>query len=281
MWGGRGPWDSQYYVWLGDIPVATVLEWYEVNQDTGDLEASAPGIFYIHTDHLGTPRRLSDYQDATNTLVWRWDSDPFGVGAENGDPNGTGVYYIFDLRFPGQVYDAETGKHYNYARDYDPATGRYVESDPIRLQGGTNMYAYVNGNPISNTDPLGLWSVSVGAYAGIGTEITIGNDNGHWFFTDRFGFGIGGGLSWDPDGGVPGGPDATGCHGGAVLSASVKADVGFGPFGAGVEGGAYRNYQSQISNWFGGPGKGLSSDTGGLHAGISVGGQITLYRGIH
>ncbi|RMK76117.1 hypothetical protein IPC84_28670, partial [Pseudomonas aeruginosa] len=36
-----------------------------------------------------------------------------------------------NLRFPGQYYDAESGLHYNYFRDYDPETGRYVESDPI------------------------------------------------------------------------------------------------------------------------------------------------------
>ncbi|PRC90564.1 RHS repeat-associated core domain-containing protein [Solimicrobium silvestre] len=59
----------------------------------------------------------------------------------------------------GSSLDAETNLHYNYYRDYDPSTGRYVESDPIGLGGGISTYGYVSANPFSYVDPTGLVEV--------------------------------------------------------------------------------------------------------------------------
>lgn len=109
-------------------------------------------IYEVHSDQLGTPRAITD----AGTVIWRWESDPFGTTATQEDPDGDLTLFTYNLRFPGQYYDDETGLHYNYYRTYDPSTGRYLESDPIGLDGGLNTYGYVEANPLSFVDPLGL-----------------------------------------------------------------------------------------------------------------------------
>jgi len=116
---------------------------------------SSSSLYYIHTDHLGTPRVVTN---PITGMVWTWYSDPFGKTSVNDDVDGDGIKFDFNLRFAGQYYDSETGLHYNYFRDYDPSTGRYVQSDPIGLGGGLNTYGYVGGNPLYWIDPLGLES---------------------------------------------------------------------------------------------------------------------------
>ena len=104
-------------VWLGDIPVATIRP-----------NGAGVQVFYIHTDHLNTPRRVTRPSD--NVVVWRWDSDPFGEAPANDNPDGDASAFAFQLRFPGQFKDDESGLSYNYFRDYDPAVGRYTRVIP-------------------------------------------------------------------------------------------------------------------------------------------------------
>jgi RHS repeat-associated protein len=87
-------------------------------------------------------------------------AEPFGTTAPENNPQSLGAF-AFNLRFPGQYADQETGLSYNFFRDYDASTGRYAQSDPIGLAGGVNTYAYVNGQPTRYSDPLGLWSPEV------------------------------------------------------------------------------------------------------------------------
>ncbi|MNS03136.1 putative deoxyribonuclease RhsC [compost metagenome] len=111
--------------------------------------------YYVYADHINTPRVITNSSD--NQIVWRWDnSDPFGLTQPQDNPSSLGIY-AYNPRFPGQVYDKETNLHYNYFRDYDPQTGRYAQSDPIGLGGGSmSTYSYVDSNPLVFYDPTGL-----------------------------------------------------------------------------------------------------------------------------
>jgi len=134
----------QETVWLGDTPVAVVKPAPTPQQVQ---------VYYIQTDHLNAPRIILNN---ANIPVWRWDhADAFGTTLPNEDPDGDGNTFEYNLRFPGQYYDQETGLYYNYFRDYDPGTGRYIQSDPIGLKGGLNTYAYTYNNPVNLIDPDG------------------------------------------------------------------------------------------------------------------------------
>jgi len=136
-------------VYLGDTPVAVLKT--SGSAATADLQVSVANVY---ADQLDAPRVITRASD--EAVLWRWDgAEPFGATPPSENPSGLGTFR-FDQRFPGQVYDAETGKLQNWHRDYDPGTGRYVQSDPIGLAGGLNTYAYVGGNPLSRSDSSGL-----------------------------------------------------------------------------------------------------------------------------
>lgn len=148
----RGDYDTsglliQEAVYLDGLPVGLIAR---VNGH--DL------LYYVQPDALGTPRVVID--PTRDAAVWRWDldTDAFGNAKPNEDPDGDGIAFVFDQRFPGQQYDSATGFNYNYFRDYDPTTGRYVQSDPIGLDGGISTFSYINGNPMDSIDSYGLQS---------------------------------------------------------------------------------------------------------------------------
>jgi RHS repeat-associated protein len=163
-------------------------------------------IFYIHADHLGTPRTVTRSTVATganapssatstspgaiNKAVWRWDSDPFGTSLDNSKPTenpqliaGTATVkqagtFKQNLRFPGQLADGESAKYYNYFRDYDSSVGRYSTSDPIGLDGGWNTFGYVKAKPTVAIDPKGLalWSCLRSCCGGVANHAYLYDD---------------------------------------------------------------------------------------------------------
>ena len=134
------------YVWLGSTPIAMFTP------DPANA-ANPPLVYYIHADHLDAPRIVVDRSD---NLRWRWMAEPFGTTAPENNPSGLGVF-TFNLRFPGQYFDQESGLQDNWHRSYDSTLGRYTAPDPLGLAGGdVSLYSYVNGQPTEYTDPEGL-----------------------------------------------------------------------------------------------------------------------------
>jgi RHS repeat-associated protein len=146
-----GTYNFQWRMLHGSSPFGAATPNVAVNVATSG--ATLPGMDFIHVDHLNTPRLVAN---AAGQTVWRWDQqEPFGNNPADQNPSGLGIFDL-PLRLPGQTYDAETGLHYNYYRNYDASTGGYKESDLIGLRGGINTYAYVAGSPLIFKDPLGL-----------------------------------------------------------------------------------------------------------------------------
>ena len=128
-------------VYLGDMPLALL-------RDTGTATT-----WYIHADYRNAPRQIDN---GAKQAVWLWTPRPFGDNLPNNNPNNLGAFG-FSWAFPGQYFDGETSTSYNGYRTYWPTLGHYLQADPIGLAGGSfSTYAYVDGNPISETDPEGL-----------------------------------------------------------------------------------------------------------------------------
>jgi RHS repeat-associated protein len=145
------------YIYLNGRPVAVL------NGST---------LYYLHDDMLGTPQLATD---SGQNMQWQASYDAFGQASVSGT-------VTQNLRLPGQYFDVESGWNHNGFRDYAPQLGRYIEPDPLGMQGNasyyhprtgrflsgdpteyagaTNLYAYVDDNPISSDDPLGLQTSS-------------------------------------------------------------------------------------------------------------------------
>lgn len=130
------------YIWIGNLPVAVID-----NVINGSVTTST--VNYITADQLGTPRAVTN---SAGTVIWSWayKGNPFG---EQVPTSSTG--YVLNLRYPGQYFDAETATSYNLFRNYEPAIGRYQESDRIGLDGGLSTFAYVANNPMNFADRTG------------------------------------------------------------------------------------------------------------------------------
>ncbi|TCV96351.1 RHS repeat-associated protein [Luteibacter rhizovicinus] len=240
--------NNRDYIWLDDLPVAVV-----------DTTGTVSTMNYVVADGLGTPRVVTD---ASGVTQWQWpyQGNPFG---EQRPVSSSG--YTFNLRFPGQYYDIESGQSYNLNRNYEASTGRYHQSDPVGMLAGPSTYGYVSGNPFRKIDPLalddtycridaswcgwgkgasavangsiGLNETAVGALLGEQSEFGIAVDStpNMCFYTKlcamaATGVGVAANVS------VAGGLGTGALSSGPQMTALITADVGSGlTAGAGVE----------------------------------------------
>ncbi|MCC8570894.1 RHS repeat-associated core domain-containing protein, partial [Xanthomonas euvesicatoria] len=112
--------------------------------------------------------------------TWSLKGEAFGNTAPNQDPDGDGAALVLDMRFPGQRFDAASGLNQNYFRDYEAATGRYGQSDPIGLGGGISTFSYVAATTLTSIDPFGLVP-NQGCVASVVAICTVvGGSVGYW-----------------------------------------------------------------------------------------------------
>jgi len=197
--------------------------------------------YYVFSDQISTPRVI--VRPGDNKMVWRRDgADPFGVAVPDKNPEGLGGF-AFNLRFAGQYFDGESGRFYNWHRDYEPRVGRYTQSDPIGLRGGINTYGYVGENPLSYTDPLGLWrlpdygTIGIPIIGPVGVSVTV-DRNGNVYGGIGIGAGLRGGagfgVGWTGDKCTPNSEQTQNFLGGWGYNAGVG--IGVTSSGGGVPG---------------------------------------------
>ncbi|WP_077605997.1 RHS repeat domain-containing protein [Salinivibrio sp. ML290] len=115
-------------------------------------------LHYIVTDHAGTPQELCNEQ---GDIVWRGEQALWGHYHGQSQRHwqrreeAANDSIQCDLRYQGQLEDAESGLYYNVNRYYDADSGQYLSPDPIGFAGGLRPQAYV-ANPLEWVDPLGL-----------------------------------------------------------------------------------------------------------------------------
>lgn len=160
----------QQYLYVNQTPVAVI------NTPTASIETNEKGIIAIHTDRRHAPVMATDEQ---GKVIWQAEYDAWGkvidaslskestVRGELVEPqnkhNPANNFYLA-LRLPGQWQDQATGLYYNYQRDYNPDTGRYLTPDPLGFPDGADPYAYVNNDPLNKLDPLGLYQSDIHYY---------------------------------------------------------------------------------------------------------------------
>ncbi len=157
LWGnvlaetnGTATGTTREYIWLPEVEIAPADgARSQVDRPIAVVNAvntATPATWYVSVDHLNRPIQMTD---AAKASVWAAVWQPWG-----GVHSNTGTASL-DARLPGQWFQAETGLHYNWHRQYDPTVGRYTQPDPLGFVDGPSVYGYAKGAPQSLLDKDG------------------------------------------------------------------------------------------------------------------------------
>ena len=129
------------------VDEAALVPFLFVEYDGLDADPASGRRYYVFTNQVGAPVRVEDDHGA---VAWSAEISPYGQAhvAE-------GSRIDLSLRFPGHYHDPELDLHYNRFRYYSPELGRYIQSDPLGIAGGINLYAYAP-EPTTTVDIDGL-----------------------------------------------------------------------------------------------------------------------------
>jgi len=193
---------TTYSVWDG---WNLIKEYQGTNTTTAAFASGPAGLIkdllankYFYQDASGSTSHLAS--STGQLLEWyRYDlqGTPFYYDAAN---NGlTATAHNVNYLFTGQRWMTGLNLYDLRNRFYSPDLGRFLQPDPIGFAGDpTNLYRYCGGDPVNNTDPFGLWQVTIFAAWKGGAYTTFGINNGQWNFGGAVGVGFGAYVGFDP-----------------------------------------------------------------------------------
>jgi RHS repeat-associated protein len=199
LWQVASPSGTTRFLYDGDRLVleydaaGTVLRAYDHGTGPDEplvwYEAVPGGVSrrYLHADHQGSIIAIADQN-----------GNPIAINAYDawGIPNAGN---LGRFGYTGQAWLPELGMWYYKARIYSPTLGRFLQTDPVGYQGGIDLYAYVDGDPVSRSDSTGLAPNKDGATDWVAVEDALrskglgglaGNtsNNGRYFYTETYGW---------------------------------------------------------------------------------------------
>ena len=151
---GSNVWRARY-VYEDEIDRPRAMDRADAADVDGDSNTTEVLRFHYHQNALGSVSELS----APTGAVVEWVTyDVYGAAAIV-DRTGTSVTSSAvgnPFLFTGREWDVEIGLYHYRARAYDPATGRFVQREPLGYVSGLSQYEYASSSPGTRADPLGL-----------------------------------------------------------------------------------------------------------------------------